>query len=67
MQSAGKWVLDEMFQTNSEKSKLLFLNDLYFLMIHGPEHLSQNIQAPGCQQKKDWRLRAWTKEIVLGQ
>lgn len=28
-------------------------------MTHSPEHLSQNIQAPGCQQKKDWRLRAW--------
>lgn len=59
MQSAAKWVLNEMFQTNSEKGKLLFLNDLYPLTIHGPEHLSQNIQAWGCQ-KKDWRLRAWT-------
>lgn len=56
MQRAAKWALNEMFQTNSEKGKLLFLNDLYPLMIHGPEHLSQNIQARGCQ-KKDWRVK----------
>lgn len=45
MQSAAKWALNEMFQTNSEKGKLLFLNDLYPLTIRGPEHLSRNIQA----------------------